>query len=63
MEDSDRRKRINRYKKMILRILFIFIIINVVLWIYIMFKMNNIEDKINDMNLVVLYGRLWRICR
>lgn len=60
MEDSNRRKRINRYKKMILRALLILVIITIILWIYIVFKVNDIEDKINNFNLMIT-SNLWRI--
>lgn len=60
MRDSNRRKRINRYKKMILRTLLILVIITIILWIYIVFKVNDIEDKINNFNLMIT-SNLWRI--
>ena len=60
MSDSNRRKRINRYKKMILRTLLILVIITIILWIYIVFKVNDIEDKINNFNLMIT-SNLWRI--
>lgn len=60
MQDSNRRKRINRYKKMILRALLILVIITIILWIYILFKVNDIEDKINNFNLMIT-SNLWRI--
>lgn len=60
MEDSNRRKRVNRYKKMILRALLILVIITIILWIYILFKVNDIEDKINNFNLMIT-SNLWRI--
>lgn len=60
MEDADRRKRINRYKKMILRILLILVIVTIILWIYIIFKVIDIENSIDGLNLAITY-RLWRI--
>lgn len=60
MEDAERRRRVNRYKKMILRTLLLLVIITIILWIYIVFKINDIEDKINHLNIMVTYN-LWRI--
>lgn len=55
-EAAARRKRINRYKKMILRTLLILVIISIVLWIYIIFKIEGIEDKINGLGLTIMNG-------
>lgn len=56
MEDANRRKRVNRYKKLILRTLLLLVIITIILWIYIVFKVNDIEDKINNLNLMITYN-------
>jgi len=60
LEDINRRKRINRYKK--LRTLLILVIITIILWIYIIFKVGSIENKINGLNLAIT-ETLWRIKR
>ncbi len=62
LEDINRRKRINRYKKIILRTLLILVIITIILWIYIIFKVGSIENKINGLNLAIT-ETLWRIKR
>lgn len=49
MEDVEKRKRINRYKKMIIRTLIILIIITMILWGYIIFRLNDIENKIDSL--------------
>lgn len=49
-----RRKRINRYKKMILRTLLILVIISIVLWIYIIFRIEGIEDKLSGIGLTIM---------
>lgn len=49
-----RKKRINRYKKMILRFLFALIIISIVLWIYIIFKIEGIENKLSGLGLTIM---------
>lgn len=49
-----RRKRINRYKKMIIRILLALVIISIVLWVYIIFKIEGIEDKINGLGMIIM---------
>lgn len=61
-EAAVRRKRINRYKKMILRTLLVLVIISIVLWIYIIFKIEGIEDKINALGLTIMNGT-WRVIR
>ncbi len=50
----ERRKRINRYKKMILRFLMILIVITVILWIYIIFMVNRLENRIDALNLSMI---------
>ncbi len=62
LEDINRRKRINRYKKIILRTLLILVIVTIILWIYIIFKVGSIENKINGLNLAIT-ETLWRIKR
>ena len=49
-----RRKRINRYKKLILQTLLILVIISIVLWIYIIFKLEGIEDKLSGIGLTIM---------
>lgn len=49
-----RRKRINRYKKMILQTLLILVIISIVLWIYIIFKIEGIENKLSGIGLTIM---------
>ncbi len=50
MENEDKRRRINRYKKIIVWTLGILILLTLALWIYIIFKINVIEGKIDSLN-------------
>lgn len=45
---------------MILRVLFALVIISIILWIYIIFKIKGIEDKMNGLGLIIMNGA-WRI--
>ena len=58
MEDAEKRKRINRYKKMIIRTLITLIIITLILWVYIIFRLNIIESKINELGIFYITEKI-----
>lgn len=57
---SEKRKRINRYKKIIIRVLIGMVVISLILWIYIVFKINKLDDQINGL-LISVYEKTWRM--
>lgn len=59
-KDAEKRKRINRYKKLIIRVLIAMIMISVILWIYIVFKINRLEDQIDGL-IITVYEKTRRM--
>lgn len=57
---SEKRKRINRYKKIIVRILLVLIVVSIILWIYVILKINILENKIDNVNAGMI-NEIWRI--
>lgn len=59
-KEDNRRKRINKYKKVIIYTLISLLIVNIVLWAVIILKVNSIEDRLANFNLAIIYNK-WRI--
>lgn len=59
LQKDERRKRINRYKKVIIYTMAAVIVISIILWITILFKMNQIDQRIDNISLTIV-DDIWR---
>ena len=60
LQKDERRKRINRYKKVIIYTMAAVILLSIVLWIAILVKMNQIDQRIDNISLTIV-DDIWRI--
>lgn len=56
---EERRKRINRYKQIIIYIMAAVIVISILLWIVILFKMNHLNQRIDNISRTIV-DDMWR---
>ncbi len=59
LQKDERRKRINRYKKVIIYTMAAVIVLSIILWIAILFKMNQIDQRIDNISLTMV-DDIWR---
>ena len=59
LQKDERRKRINRYKKVIIYTRAAVIVLSIILWIAILFKMNQIDQRIDNISLTIV-DDIWR---
>ncbi len=59
LQKDERRKRINRYKKVIIYTMAAVILLSIVLWIAILVKMNQIDQRIDNISLTIV-DDIWR---
>lgn len=59
LHGDERRKRINRYKKIIIYTMAALVVISIILWIAILFKMNQIDQRIDNISLTIA-DDIWR---
>lgn len=59
LQKDERRKRINRYKKVIIYTMAAVILLSIVLWIAILVKMNQIDQRIDNISLTIV-NDIWR---
>ncbi len=59
LQKDERRKRINRYKKVIIYTMAAVIVLSIILWIAILFKMNQIDQRIDNISLTIV-DDIWR---
>lgn len=59
LQKDERRKRINRYKKVIIYTMAAVIVLSIILWIAILFKMNQIDQRIDNISLTIV-NDIWR---
>lgn len=59
LQKDERRKRINRYKKVIIYTMAAVILLSIILWIAILFKMNQIDRRIDNISLTIV-DDIWR---
>ena len=54
LQKDERRKRINRYKKVIIYTMAAVILLSIILWIAILVKMNQIDKRIDNISLTIV---------
>ncbi|MDE7157050.1 MAG: hypothetical protein K2O02_03750 [Lachnospiraceae bacterium] len=59
LQKDERRKRINRYKKVIIYTMAAVILLSIILWIAILVKMNQIDQRIDNISLTIV-NDIWR---
>lgn len=59
LQKDERRKRINRYKKVIIYTMAAVILLSIILWIAILVKMNQIDQRIDNISLTIV-DDIWR---
>ncbi|MCI8669983.1 MAG: hypothetical protein HFI34_10785 [Lachnospiraceae bacterium] len=59
LQKDERRKRINLYKKVIIYTMAAVILLSIILWIAILFKMNQIDQRIDNISLTIVED-IWR---
>ena len=59
LQKDERRKRINRYKKVIIYTMAAVILLSIILWIAILVKMNQIDQRIDNISLTIV-NAIWR---
>ncbi len=59
LQKDERRKRINRYKKVIIYTMAAVILLSIILWIAILVKMNKIDQRIDNISLTIV-NDIWR---
>ncbi len=59
LQKDERRKRINRYKKVIIYTMAAVILLSIILWIAILVKMNQIDQRTDNISLTIV-NDIWR---
>ena len=59
LQKDERRKRINRYKKVIIYTMAAVILLSIILWIAILVKMNQMDQRIDNISLTIV-NDIWR---
>lgn len=59
LQKDERRKRINRYKKVIIYTMAAVILLSIILWIAILVKMYQIDQRIDNISLTIV-NDIWR---